>query len=138
MDKLVLWIRGQRVADARRYATRSVGAVVLIGLLMPYEVQPQQVVNADIATAERVVEQLRDLPTPLPHVGNGPHAVGQPPAIPPSEVIRDASYRELHRLGPAGVTVLARAYDDSDVRLRRNVALAFAVLAEGTGPELPS
>ena len=36
---------------------------------MPYDIQPQQVVNADIAAAERVVEQLRDLPTPLPHGG---------------------------------------------------------------------
>jgi hypothetical protein len=102
-------------------------AVVLIGF---------QVVTADIVAAEQVVEQLRDLPTPLPIVGNGVHSVGEPPRIPPSEVVRDASYRELHRLGRAGVTALARAYSDADVRLRRNAALAFVVLAQGIWPGL--
>jgi HEAT repeat protein len=83
------------------------------------------------------VEQLRDLPTPLPQYGNGPRPVGELLPIPQSELIRDTSYRELHRLGPAGISALARAYRDADVRLRRNVALAFLVLAEGIWPGLP-
>jgi hypothetical protein len=126
---------------ARRFAsaaTRRVPAtaIVLIGLLASHDVRPQQGVVADAVAAEQVVEQLRDLPTPLPIVGTGVHALGQPPRIPPSEVVRDESYRELHRLGPAGVTALARAYGDTDVRLRRNVALAFLVLAQGIWPGL--
>jgi hypothetical protein len=123
------------VGGATRWTPKS--ALALICLFASYDVHSQQLVTADIVAAQQVVEQLRDLPTPLPHVGTGVHPVGEPPRIPPSEVVRDASYRELHRLGPAGVTALARAYRDADVRLRRNAALAFLVLAQGIWPGLP-
>ena len=89
------------------------------------------------AQPERVVEQLRELPTPLPIVGNGIAPPGQRPPIPASEVLRDELYRELHRLGPSAVAALAQAYQDPDVRLRRNVALAFLVLGEGLWEGLP-
>jgi hypothetical protein len=112
-------------------------AIALIGLFALCDAHPQRVMSAGIVAAEQVVEQLRDLPTPLPRVGTGVHPMGQPARIPPSEVVRDASYRELHRLGPEGVTALARAYSDADVRLRRNVALAFLVLGQGIWPGLP-
>jgi hypothetical protein len=109
---------------------------VSLGLLAQPSVHAQPSPTADAAAAQQAVETLRDLPTPLPNVGNGTHPLGQPAPIPPSEVTRDASYRELYRLGPAGITALARAYTDPDVRLRRNVALAFLVLSWGLWPGL--
>ena len=96
-----------------------------------------QPVSENSATAERVVEQLRGLPTPLPIVGNGPAPPGERPPIPPSEVLRDELYRRLHRLGPAAVTALARGYRDADMQLRRNVALALGVLGGGYWQGLP-
>jgi hypothetical protein len=124
------------VAEFVRVTKAAAVAIVSIGLLVSNDAQPQQVVTDNAVAAEQVVEQLRDLPTPLPTVGTGVHPVGRPPPIPRTEVIRDAAYRELHHLGPAGVTALARAYSDADVRLRRNVALALLVLSEGIWPGL--
>lgn len=112
-------------------------AGVAASMFIPYRAWSQQIVTDDVATAERVVARLRDLPTPLPTSGNGIHAVGELLPIPQSEVMRDASYRELHHLGSTGVAALARAYDDSDVRMRRNVALALNVLGEGIWRGLP-
>ena len=123
-------------AGSRFHTAAAGAAAVLIGLLTSPDAWSQQVATQDIGGAEGVVEQLRELPTPLPIVGNGPSPVGQPVPIPQSEALRDAKYRELHRLGPAGVTALARAYGDTDVRLRRNVALALLVLSEGIWPGL--
>jgi HEAT repeat protein len=121
-----------------RFPTTAVGvaAIVVICLFTSSEAWSQQTATQDLAAAERVIERLRDLPTPLPIVGNGVGLAGQPLPIPESEIIRDAAYRELHRLGPAAVTVLARAYHDPDEQLRRNVALALLVLSGGIWPGL--
>jgi hypothetical protein len=138
MDKVPRHMRQGAAAELRRYAAKSlVAAFVSIGLFAQSDVDAQQSSRADTA-AVRVVETLRDLPTPLPIVGNGvsPSPPGQSPPIPPSEVTRDASYRELHHLGPDGIAALARAYRDPDVHLRRNAALALLVLAEGIWPGL--
>jgi HEAT repeat protein len=83
--------------------------------------------------ADEVVAQLRELPTPLPRWGTGPHALGQRPQAPESEIRRQALYDQLHAMGAEGVTALARGYRDRDVSLRRNVALAFIVLGGGYG-----
>jgi hypothetical protein len=115
----------RRASGARERYVAMFAAFVSLGLLAQPTIHAQPSPTADAAAAQQAVETLRDLPTPLPNVGNGIHPLGQPPPIPPSEVTRDASYRELDRLGPAGITALARAYTDPDVRLRRNVALAF-------------
>ncbi len=128
---------GQRAAaELRRYAASTLAAaVIVINLFSQPGVHAQQSSAVD-AAAQRVVETLRDLPTPLPIVGNGISAVGEPAPIAQSEITRDTSYRELHRLGPAGIAALSRAYRDPDARLRRNVALAFLVLAQGIWPGL--
>jgi hypothetical protein len=87
--------------------------------------------------AKLAVEQLRDLPTPLPPgVGTGISAPGERPRIPPAEVLRDKLYRQLHDLGSAGVIALADGFQDADVGLRRNVALALGVLGGGYWPGL--
>jgi hypothetical protein len=119
-----------------RSMKRVSGAVIVVGALAIGAAWSQPV-SRDAVTAERIVEQLRDLPTPLPIVGNGPSPVGERPPIPPSEVLRDELYRRLHSLGPSAVTALARGYQDVDVRLRRNVALSFLVLGEGIWERLP-
>ena len=89
------------------------------------------------APADVVVQQLRDLPTPIPHCCNGPSTLGQPLRKPESEVRRDDLYRQLRDMGQEGVQGLARAYRDPDVRLRRNAALALLVLGGGYGMEAP-
>ena len=73
--------------------------------------------------AEGVVRQLRQLPTPLPAT---PRSDG---TIDPVEQLRRELYGELRQLGPDAIPALARALEDPDVQLRRNVALALNVLA---------
>ncbi len=137
MDKVPSHIPRCPAPDRERHVAKALAAAVAsIGLFALSDIQAQLSPLADIPAARRVVETLRDLPTPLPIVGNGVRLVGQSLPIPPSEMVRDASYRELYRLGPVGIAALARAYSDRDVRLRRNVALALLVLAEGIWPGL--
>ena len=75
--------------------------------------------------ADTLVNDLRDLPTPLPAT---PRSDG---TISPSEQQRRRSYEGLLRLGPSGVLALSRALRDEDVQLRKNAALALNVLAGG-------
>lgn len=73
--------------------------------------------------ADTLVQQLRDLPTPLPV---SPRSDG---SIPPEEQRRRQLYEEILRLGPNGVLALSRALHADDVYLRKNAALALSVLA---------
>ncbi len=73
--------------------------------------------------ADTLVQQLRDLPTPLPP---SPRSDGSP-----EEQQRRRLYESLLGLGPSGVLALSRALRDDDVHLRKNAALALGVLAGG-------
>jgi HEAT repeats len=70
---------------------------------------------------EVLVQQLRDLPTPLP------------PGTTTSdgESRRRSIYEELLDWGPRSIPPLVAGLKDPDVHLRRNVALAFGVLNGG-------
>jgi HEAT repeat protein len=79
--------------------------------------------------AADVVQQLRGLPTSL---SPGARSDGSVDSV---ELRRTTLYRELMQLGPEGGRALAEALREPDVGLRRNVALALAVLAgEGFEP----
>jgi len=73
--------------------------------------------------ADLIVQQLRDLPTPLPPLINSNGA------IKPEERRRRQLYDQIRHLRSEGVVALARGLNDDDVQLRKNVALAFDVLA---------
>lgn len=74
--------------------------------------------------ADTLVQQLRDLPTPLPlEPSDG--------SVLPAERRRRELYDQLRQLGEEGVDALSRGLRDKDVQLRKNVALAFGALAGG-------
>ena len=75
--------------------------------------------------ADSLIQQLRDLPTPLPVA---PRSDG---SVPPEEQRRRQLYEEILRLGPNGALALSRALHADDVQLRKNAALALSVLAGG-------
>jgi len=71
-----------------------------------------------------LVEQLRGLPAPMPATGR----------LPDSEIQRRNIYEELLDWGASSIPSLVRGLKDPDVRLRRNVLLAFDVLGGGWWP----
>ena len=73
--------------------------------------------------ADLLVQQLRDLPTPLPPLTNSKGVVQ------PEEQRRHEIYDQIRHLRSEGVVALARGLHDDDVQLRKNAALAFDVLA---------
>jgi hypothetical protein len=77
------------------------------------------------AHADELVQQLRELPTPLPGIapGNG--------QIPPIEQRRRQLYRDIRQLGTDALPALQRGLRDNDVQIRRNVALIFMQLVSG-------
>jgi HEAT repeat protein len=75
--------------------------------------------------ADTLVQQLRNLPTPLPA------SLRSDGSIRAEEQQRRRLYEGLLRLGPPAVLALSRALADDDVHLRRNAALAFGALAGG-------
>ena len=75
--------------------------------------------------ADTLVQQLRDLPTPLPA------SVRSNGSVQPEERQRHKLYGQIRRFGNEGVLALSRGLLDEDVQLRKNVALAFNVLAGG-------
>jgi HEAT repeat protein len=77
------------------------------------------------SNADTLIQQLRDLPTPLPA---SPRSDG---SVPTEEQRRRRLYEEILRLGPNGVLALSRALHDDDVHLRSNAALALSSLAGG-------
>lgn len=83
-------------------------------------------------TADAVVEKLRELPMPM---RSFPHGISSAkttlPPLPALEEKRQQVYEELHALGPASVSALARALRDPDPEMRRDVAVALDVLGGG-------
>ena len=73
--------------------------------------------------ADRLVQQLRLLPTPMRATARSDGRVD------PVELQRRDVYRQLRQLGDDALPALARGLADPDVRLRKNVALAVAALA---------
>ena len=76
-------------------------------------------------SADDLVKQLRELPTPLPAMGRTDGMID------PIEQRRRDLYRQLWSLGDNALPALARGLSDPDVRIRRNVALFLNVLAGG-------
>jgi hypothetical protein len=70
---------------------------------------------------DALVQQLRDLPTPLQATGS----------LTDAERRRRSIYEELLDWGASSVPSLMAGLKDPDIRLRRNVALAFSVLSGG-------
>ena len=84
------------------------------------------------AKADAVVSKLRDLPMPLRAFPQGfTPANATPPPLPALEARRQKVYDQLHALGPAGVSALARALRDPDPEMRRDVAVALDVVGGG-------
>ena len=73
--------------------------------------------------AEGIVQQLRQLPTPLPATARSDGTVDS------NEQLRRKLYGQLRQLGPDALPALARGLRYPDIQLRRNVALALNVLA---------
>ena len=84
---------------------------------------PSLVIAHAQSQSDILVQQLRDLPTPLPPLTNSSGIVK------PVEQRRRQLYDQIRQLGPEGVLALARALQDDDVQLRKNAALALTVLA---------
>lgn len=88
--------------------------------------------GAAAAKADALVSKLRDLPMPLRGFPQGfTPAKGAPPPLPALESRRQKVYDQLHALGPAGVSALARALRDPDPEMRRDVAVALDVVGGG-------
>jgi HEAT repeats len=81
--------------------------------------------------ADALVAKLRDLPLPLRPYPPGVAGKGASHPLPLLEVRRQHIYEQLHALGPASVTALARALGDPDPQMRRDVAVALDVLGGG-------
>jgi HEAT repeat protein len=98
--------------------TVSTITLTLLGLATSHAVVQAQ------TTADTIVMQLRELPTPVP---------APPPdgGIRPIEQRRGELYQQLLRLEADAMPALSRGLRDRDVQLRRNVALALNVLAGG-------
>ena len=82
-----------------------------------------QAISAAQSESDRLVHELRDLPTPLPA------SVPSNGAVATEERRRHELYGQIRRLGPTGVLALSRGLHDDDVQLRKNAALALNVLA---------
>lgn len=88
--------------------------------------------DAASASADAVVEKLRELPLPMRSFPNGiASPKTTPPPLPDLETRRQQVYDELHALGPASVPALARALRDPDPEMRRDVAVALDVVGGG-------
>jgi HEAT repeat protein len=74
---------------------------------------------------DRLVQQLRDLAPLLPGIAPSSGV------LPITEQRRQALYAQLRAAGANALPALLRGLRDPDVRLRRNVALAFLVLSGG-------
>ena len=100
------------------------GAMTLLALTGTVAMGPPAGLSSSVQDpADEVVQQLRQLPTPLPATAPSDGTVD------PVEQRRRELYGELRRLGADALPALARGLRDPDVHLRRNVALALNVLA---------
>lgn len=107
-------------------------AIVLAASATPVLAVHARAAHDNAASADAVVEKLRDLPLPLRPFPQGlPSAKAAPPPLPALEERRQHVYDELHALGPASVPALARALHDPDPEMRRHVAVAMDVVGGG-------
>ena len=115
-----------------RIACRAAGAVILLATsAAPVLAAHPRSVDAD-AAADAVVAKLRDLPLPLRAFPRGfAPTKTTPPPLPALESRRQKVYEQLHALGSAGVSALARALRDPDPEMRRDVAVALDVIGGG-------
>ena len=93
--------------------------------------QPAAAHSGASDAANAMVAQLRNLPLPLRPVPQGAGGKGGSHPLPLLEVRRQHIYDQLHALGPASVTALARALRDPDPQMRRGVAVALDVVGGG-------
>jgi hypothetical protein len=114
MDMLVTTMTSERSAFSSKLC-----ATVPIGRVTCKDTRQLQGLPPEV-----LVQQLRDLPTGLP-------AMARPSD---DERRRRSIYEELLDWGPKSIPPLITALKDPDVRLRRNVALAFEVLNGGWWP----
>src|SRR5215475_8703777 len=109
--------------NQRAVALGGIGAIVLFSCFV-FACPPVQ------DKVDELVQQLRDLPTPLPSTvpGNG--------KLREIERHRRELYRQIRQLGTDALPALQRGLHDDDVRIRRNVALVLNALAGGGVEEL--
>jgi HEAT repeat protein len=99
-------------------------AMTFLALTSTVDMTPPPVLSPAVQDqAEGVVQQLRQLPTPLPATARSDGIID------PVEQRRRELYDELRQLGPDALSALARGLKDHDVHLRRNLALALNALA---------
>jgi HEAT repeat protein len=94
-------------------------AITVLSALL---IAPSSLLSSNQSEAGQLVQQLRELPTPLPAV---PRSDGRPD---PVEERRRELYARLRDLGDDAVFALAIGLSDTDAQLRRNVALALNAL----------
>jgi hypothetical protein len=111
-------------ADDRVFTLSGLVPAIMLALAGTVSVAQPAVVSSSVQDlAESVVQQLRQLPTPLPATARSDGTID------PVEQRRRALYGELRQLGADALPALARGLEDHDVHVRRNVALALNVLA---------
>ncbi|MCI0443866.1 HEAT repeat domain-containing protein [bacterium] len=93
-----------------------VASFAILGSKSPKVISPQE------SKADEIVQQLRDIPTPLPA------AVRSDGTIAPIEARRKVLYEDLRKLGPKAMSSLSKGLSDNDVRIRKNVALVLFAL----------
>lgn len=113
-----------------RYLSTVAAVIILIAAARPAFAAHQQAAHSEPA-ADAVVAKLRDLPLPIQRPPRGAFATTTPPPLPDLEARRQQVYDELHALGPASVSALARALRDPDPEMRRDVAVALDVVGGG-------
>lgn len=111
----------------------SAAAVIILAIsTTPASAAHPHTPHADAAAADAVVAKLRDLPMPLRAFPQGfAPTKTTPPPLPDIESRRQKVYDQLHALGPAGISALARALHDPDPEMRRDVAVALDVVGGG-------
>jgi HEAT repeat protein len=109
-----------------------IAAVILTTGATPVSAAHPRATHPDAVEADAIVAKLRDLPMPLRAFPQGfTPAKATPPPLPALESRRQKVYDQLHALGPAGVSALARALRDPDPEMRRDVAVALDVVGGG-------
>lgn len=100
--------------------TRAITFVALSGTVAT--AQPAAVTTGVQDRAEGIVQQLRQLPTPLPAMGRSDGRIDL------LEQRRSELYSQLRQLGAEALPALGRGLTDPDMKLRKNVALALNAL----------
>lgn len=107
-------------------------AITLVISVLPASAAHRRLPHTDAATADAIVEKLRELPLPVRALPQGvASANARPQPLPTLEAKRQEVYDQLHALGPASVPALARALRDPDPEMRRHVAVALDVVGGG-------